>query len=254
MTESAVGNWDEISGWWSTEVVADPVYREDVGPVFNTLCAGETAPLLDLGCGEGQWLRTLPERVTAFGTDGSLTLLRDARHAAPVVQATLPSLSWVRSDTIGTAFSLFVLDLIDDYERFFTETARAVRRGGALVVVINHPAFTAPGSGPFMDPDLDVFWRWGRYLENGESDVPAGPEVVTMYHRPTATLLTAAAEAGWALEEMIEAPLGAAAIEREPSYAGQESIPRFLGVRWRRRLKDLPPGADDMRDVGHGGS
>jgi hypothetical protein len=33
---------------------------------------------------------------------------------------------------------------------------------------------------------------------------------------------------------MVEAPLGPAAIEREPAYVGQESIPRFLGVRWRR--------------------
>jgi hypothetical protein len=55
-----------------------------------------------------------------------------------------------------------------------------------------------------------------------------------MYHRSTATLLTAAAAAGWSLEAMVEAPLGAAAIEREPAYVGQESIPRFLGVRWRR--------------------
>jgi hypothetical protein len=85
-----------------------------------------------------------------------------------------------------------------------------------------------------MDPDLDVFWRWGIYLENGSSEVPAGTGTVTMYHRPTATLLSSAAEAGWSLEEMIEAPLGPAAIDREPSYIGQESIPRFLGLRWRR--------------------
>jgi hypothetical protein len=55
-----------------------------------------------------------------------------------------------------------------------------------------------------------------------------------MYHRSTADIVTSAAQAGFRLEAMIEAPLGSAAIERAPAYAGQETIPRFLGVRWRR--------------------
>ncbi len=85
-----------------------------------------------------------------------------------------------------------------------------------------------------MDPDLDVFWRWGDYLGGGTTEVPAGSGTVVMHHRSISELLTSAARAGWVLEEMIETPLGAAAIEREPSYAGQEGIPRFFGARWRR--------------------
>lgn len=229
-----IGNWDDISGWWIEEVADDPVYREDVGPVFDRLLSGVSGPILDLGCGEGQWLRRSDAHNNAFGTDGSQLLLMQAFKTAPVVRGVLPDLGWVRSDALGGAVSLFVLDLIEDHARFFIETERIVAPGGSLVVIINHPAFTAPGSGPFMDPEFDVFWRWGSYLEVGSSDVPAGPGTVVMYHRSIAELLTTAARCGWMLEEMIEAPLGSAAIEREPSYAGQEGIPRFLGVRWRR--------------------
>ncbi len=243
MTDS-IENWDSVAEWWVDEVRKDPVYREDVGPIFDRLTPEAPKPILDLGCGEGQWLRRFGRRGRTLGTDASHVLLTRVGGHIPVVQGLLPGIDWIRPGTIGTAMSVFVLDLIEDHDRFFSETARIVRPGGALVVIINHPAFTAPGSGPFMDPDLDVFWRWGDYLENGESDVPAGTGTVTMYHRPTATLLTSAAEAGWSLEEMIEAPLGSAAIEREPSYAGQESIPRFLGVRWRRRFKESDPAAD----------
>jgi len=233
MTEGIV-DWDDIAVWWTAEVETDPVYRDDVGPLVDRLVEHAPMPVVELGCGEGQWLRRCGSAEAIFGTDESQMLLERARRSAPVVRAVLPDLGWVRTDIVGTAISVFVLDLIDDYERFFAETARVVRSGGMLIIVINHPAFTAPGSGPFMDPDLDVFWRWGRYLGNGRSDVPAGSEFVTMFHRPTGTLLTAAAGAGWSLQEVIEAPLGAAAIEREPSYAGQEDIPRFLGIRWRR--------------------
>jgi SAM-dependent methyltransferase len=233
MSES-VSNWDDISGWWIEEVADDPVYREDVGPVFDRLLSGVPDPILELGCGEGQWLRRLDAPTTTFGTDGSQLLLTQAYQTTPVVRGVLPDLGWVRSDALGGAVSLFVLDLIEDHVRFFTETERIVAPGGSLVVIINHPAFTAPGSGPFMDPDFDVFWRWGNYLEVGSSNVPAGPGSVAMYHRSIAEFLTTAAQSGWTLEEVIEAPLGSAAIEREPSYAGQEGIPRFLGVRWRR--------------------
>lgn len=228
------GDWDGVAAWWVHEVEDDPVYREDVGPIFDRLTEASPEPLMELGCGEGQWLRRLDPSVTKFGTDLSERLLRHAATTAPVARGRMPDLGWLRDGTLGTAVSLFVLDLIEDHERFFAEAARVVRPGGTLAVVINHPAFTAPEAGPFMDPDLDVFWRWGAYLDNGRSPVPADDELITMYHRPTATLLTAAADAGWCLEIMIEAPLGPAAIEREPSYAGQESIPRFLGVRWRR--------------------
>ena len=233
MTESAV-NWDAIAAWWVHEVADDPVYQEDVGPMFDRLLRDSPGPTLDLGCGEGQWLRRLDSHDDVFGTDASQFLLRQTLTSAPTVRGLLPDLGWVRDGAICTAVSLFVLELIEDHVRFFVETARVVKEGGSLVVIFNHPAFTAPDSGPFMDPDLDVFWRWGNYLGNGSTEVPAGSGTVVMHHRSISELLTTAARAGWVLEEMIEAPLGRAAIEREPSYAGQEGIPRFFGARWRR--------------------
>ena len=233
MTEP-IDSWDDIAEWWVREVADDPVYRDDVGPIVDRLLGGTSDPILELGCGEGQWLRRIDTHTRAFGTDASHSLLARAVRALPVVTAVLPELGWVRSEAIGTAITLFVLELVEDHERFFAEAARVVAPGGTLILIFNHPVFTAPDSGPFMDPDLDVFWRWGSYLEAGSSDVPAGSETIVMYHRTVAEFLTSAARCGWSLEEMIETPLGPAAIEREPSYAGQEGIPRFLGVRWRR--------------------
>lgn len=230
-----IDNWDAIAGWWREEVASDPVYREDVAPMLSRLMRATADPVLDLGCGDGRWLRWLePRGRIAVGCDRSLALLADAATGHPVAMCDLPSLAWVRGGSIGTALSVFVLDLVEEFEPFFSETHRIVESGGGLVVVVNHPVFTAPRSGPFMDQDLDVFWRWGDYLERGADIVPAGDRDVQMFHRSIADLLTVAADAGWCLDEMIEAPLGSAAIEREPSYAGQEGVPRFLGVRWNR--------------------
>jgi SAM-dependent methyltransferase len=234
-TTDPLVDWDSIAEWWRAEVSGDPVYREDIAPMLSRLMEDSAEPLLELGCGDGQWLRWLGcDARSIIGCDRSEALLTDAAATHPVVLCELPWLTWLRGQSVGTAFSVFVFDLIENIDAFFAEVGRVVAPDGSLVVIINHPAFTAPGSGPFMDSDHDVFWRWGDYFGRGSSLVPAGSAVVAMYHRSMAEILTSAARAGWQLEVLIEAPLGSAAIEREPTYAGQQAIPRFLGIRWGR--------------------
>lgn len=230
-----VENWDEIAAWWRHEAVTDVVYREDIEPMLRRLFPSAPGLVMELGCGEGQWLRWLSARgVTAFGCDRSMRLLSEAAKAGPVVCAELPDLAWIGDASVDTLLSVFVLDLIGDAEGFFGEAARVARPDGSLIVVTNHPGFTAPGSGPLVDLDGEVLWRWGSYLEEGSSLQPAGEAEVEFHHRSTAGLLNAAARAGWALRRTEEAALGAGTIAREPGYAGQEGIPRFLGARWVR--------------------
>lgn len=237
MPEGMAG-WDDVAAWWRRAATTDPVYREDVEPLLRRLMPAAPGVVVELGCGEGQWLRMLDaEGVTVFGCDASAALLADALAAAPVVRSLLPELGWIRDRSVGSIVSVFVLDLIEDAATFFREAARVVRPGGAMVIVINHPLFTAPGSSPIVDLDGELLWRWGRYLERGSSEEPAGGRTVTFHHRPVAELLSLAAAAGWDLAVLEEAPLGAATVEREPAYAGQQDIPRFLAGRWARSSK-----------------
>ncbi len=230
-----VDNWDDIAEWWRREVTSDLVYGADIEPMVRRFLPESPGTVVELGCGEGQWLRRLSqEGIQAFGCDRSMRLLAAASATVPVVCAALPDLSWLRDESVDTALAVFVLDLIADVDRFFSETARVVRPGGSLIVVNNHPAFTAPGSGPLIDLDGEVLWRWGSYLEDGSSSHPAGDREVVFQHRSMARLFGAAAAARWALEMAEEAPLGAAMIAREPGYLGQEAMPRFLAARWQK--------------------
>jgi len=228
-----VAGWDAIADWWLGEVADDPCYREQVLPLLGRLLGDAAGPVLDLGCGEGQGMRYLGGDV--LGCDLSARLLRRARRAGPVVRCRLPDLSWLVDGAVAAAYSVFVLDLLADLDGFFREAARVTRRGGPLVVVVNHPAFTPHDAGPIVDLDGEVLWRWGRYLAEGTSLQPAGSRRVRFHHRPLGRILTGAAAAGWCLEELEEQALGPAVIAREPGYHGQEGIPRILGVRWRRR-------------------
>ncbi|MDK1017392.1 MAG: class I SAM-dependent methyltransferase [Actinomycetota bacterium] len=225
-------DWDGRAEWWAAEVAEDPAYAADVHPILVELLPGEPGVTMDLGCGEGQGMR-LVGRGT-FGCDLSISLLRRAAGSGSVVQTRLPDLGWLRDGSLDTASSVYLLDLIEDYVGFFRETARVVRGGGVLVIVINHPAYTAPGSAPLTDPDGEILWRWGSYFDRGSSLEPAGAGEVEFFHRPMADLLTTAAASGWVLDVLIERGLSAETIARFPEYVGQEHIPRLLGVRWTR--------------------
>jgi SAM-dependent methyltransferase len=231
------GTWDEIADWWLSEGHADIAYQEDVLPLLDRLLSDGSGIVADLGCGEGQALRhVLTENpgVRMLGCDLSEQLLQRARRSAPVVRARLPELRWLGDQVLDGALSIYLLDLVPDEQTFFAETARVTRLGGFLIVIMNHPAYTAPGASPLLDVDGEVLWRWGSYFSRGSSTEPAGAGTITFHHRPLSSVLNAAAGAGWFLESMEELPLSEVVTAEHPTYQGQEHVPRLLGVRWRR--------------------
>lgn len=227
-----MSDWDDLARWWSDEVT-DPAYESDVQPLVDALTAGLEGPTVDLGCGNGRLLARLP--APAYGIDSSSRLLSDAAAAgASVVLGRLPQLGFLRQGLANVAVACLVLEHILDAAGFFAEAHRIVAPGGALVVVSNHPAFTAESAGPVIDQsDGEVLWRWGTYLFESIAVEPAGDGTVIFHHRPMASLLSTAAAAGWVLERMIEQPAGAATITRVPALVGQEHMPRLVGWRWR---------------------
>ena len=233
MTEA----WDDIAEWWIAAVRDDPGQSSDTHDVLDELLVGTSGTTLELGCGEGQGMRRLSRHGSGWvvGVDMSLGLLRHAQQAGAVVKARLPDLSWARSDVAGRAVSVGLLDLVADHERFFAETARVVRPGGHLVVVINHPVGTSPGSASLVDPDGEILWRWGAYLTPGTQPDEVEGRTVELFHRPIGVLLSAAAAAGWSLQAMVERGPSTATIDLSDEMHGHEHIPSIAGFRWRRR-------------------
>ncbi len=228
--------WDELSSWWLDEIADDPVFATDVLPlVLATMPPDPGSGLwLDAGCGDGRVMRELPVR--SVGCDVSTALLDVAVTRHPVVRSILPSLSWIADGSLDGVVIVLTLEHLADAPTFFREVGRVVRPGGSLVLVANHPAFTAEGSGPVIDmTDGEVLWRWGPYFESAEVPTEIGADQsVLFHHRPLGHLLTLAADAGLALASCDERPLSAAAIRTEPGYQGQETTPRLVGIRWEQ--------------------
>lgn len=222
--------WERLASWWIAEGPSDPSYRFDVLPLLSDLLPERRGRVLDLGCGEGHLASTIGGDIA--GLDASLALARVASTTMPVVVGRVPDIGFFRPMTFDLVVSVYLLDLVADAQAFFESVADVAVDGGSLVVIINHPIYTAPGSAPMLDDDGEILWRWGEYLGIGTSVEPAGPGFVTYRHRPVGELVSVAARAGWHLEALVERPLSAQTITALPGYDGQDSLPRFLGARW----------------------
>ena len=235
--------WIELAGWWLAEA-DDPAYREEVIPLFlKVFRPVRDQVLLDLGCGDGRIQDLVAARgVKAIGVDINLELAGIAARRHPVLLHRLPDLACVRDAAVDGAYVVLALEHFEGSQRFFSETARVTRGGGALTVVINHPVYMAPRSGPVIDQtDGELLWRFGRYLSRGNSFEPAGDQAIEFRHRPVGVLLTAAAGAGWHLEEVREEGVAAETAARDDLAALHGDIPRLMAIRWRRRSRPGPP-------------
>ncbi len=229
--------WSSLAGWWLDELADDPSYQDEVLPLaLELLDPQPDRTYLDIGCGEGRVMAAMVEAgAAAVGVDVSAELLDRAARFGQVHRADVPPFGFLDDGSVDGVVMVLVLEHLRDEEEVFSEAARVTRSGGVLGLVINHPVWTAPGSSPIADGDGEALWRPGEYFSVGWSDEPAGEATVRFHHRTMGRLLTSAASAGWDLQRMIESGVSAAQVARVPSLAGQEHIPRLLGVRWRRR-------------------
>lgn len=228
--------WAELADWWLAESASE-AYAEEVIPLLcEALPDVAGQKWLDAGCGEGAVADRAAERgAWVAGADLNPRLAGRAALRHPAVRCRLPDLGCLRDRSLDGAYAVLVLEHIADRGRFFAETARVVRPGGALAAVINHPVYTAPGSGPVLDPnDGEIFWRFGDYLTPGETTEPAGEGKVTFHHWPLGMLLSAAAAAGWSLERVWERGVGEGAAVRNPILSLHGQIPHLMALRWRR--------------------
>src|SRR5690554_5877668 len=199
-----MSTWEELGVWWLEEV-ADPSYPELVDPLLEALLTGGRADgvVADLGSGNGRLMRRAEQLTGARVIGVELVEALARKSDRPVVVSRLPSIPFADMSLDG-AYSVLVLEHIEDHLAFFEEVARVVRPGGYLIVISNHPIWTAPGSTPIADTDGETLWRPGSYFENGTSSEPADELEVVFHHRSMSALLNSAADTGWRLSRMLE--------------------------------------------------
>lgn len=190
--------------------------------------------VLDAGCGPGKYAEILIERgakVVCFDVSPKMVALAKRRlgdraefHVADLEKP----LSFLRDGTFDMVVCPLVLDYVRDYRPVFVEFFRVLRPRGLLVFSVGHPFFN------------HLYFKSEDYFstERVECDWGGFGKKVRMpsYRRPLGALLNTLADAGFALEKLLE-PLPTEEFrEVDPEhYEKLMRFPSFVCIRARKR-------------------
>ncbi len=197
--------------------------------------------VLDLGCGFGWFCRWARERGAAsvLGIDVSERMLARARAAAAD-----PAITYVRADleqlalapaAFDLAYSALALHSVRDLDRLMAEVHRALVPGGALVVSVEHPIYTAPTAPQWsVDAAGRKTWPVDSYLEEGPRSTDWLAKGVIKQHRTIGTYVNLLLRLGFALSHVEEWGPSAAQVAARPEWAEERQRPMFLLIAARR--------------------
>lgn len=198
-----------------------PAVLDALGPVTGR-------QVLDAGCGPGLYLRELAERgaeVSGFDPSAAMVALARQQMAGRVRidQAALGQHLPYSDGAFDLVVCALAIHYASDRAASFAEFFRVLRPGGAAVVSTQHPV-------------MDWLRKGGSYFQTVlETDIwhtPAGDQPVQFWREPLSALCTAATDAGFLIEKLIEPVPAESMRERYPEdYQKLSREPGFLILR-----------------------
>jgi ubiquinone/menaquinone biosynthesis C-methylase UbiE len=225
--------YDRLAPVWSATTDDGPFNGWLERPALRTLVPmpldGRT--VLDAGCGSGaqcEWLRSLGAEVVAVDFSPAMvaeTRTRCGGHGTFLVADLAEPLDLRPQSVDGITCSL-ALHYLADWRVTLRSFADVLRPGGWVVASLDHPfAPPLPGqNGGYFETEL-VADTW----------VKAGVEVTQRFwRRPLAAVVDDFADAGFALDRLVEAQPSVEALARYPDELGPVvGVPWFIVYRLR---------------------
>ena len=201
MFKSKQGNtsWSPVAKWYG-DIVGEAghyFHQHIILPGFKLLLdpkLGES--ILDVGCGQGVYARTLAHSVDYTGVDSSKELIteaknldKNAKHSYYVADATkgIP----VPESSFDHAVCILAIQNMRDGASAISNMATSLKAGGDMVIVINHPAFRIPRQSSWGKDEANKleYRRVNRYLSPLEIPINAHPglkdsPLTWTYHEP----------------------------------------------------------------------
>lgn len=212
-------SWEKSSRWYNEHMKEEGGYnhKELILPnLLPLLNLSEKDRLLDLGCGQGILARAILPTADYLGLDSSHSLIKLAKnkdsnsnHYYRYHDVTHP----IENITPFThAVFLLSLQNIAKPDMALKNTAKALKKEGKLVLVLNHPCFRIPkySSWGFLPDHQGQYRRIDRYFKPFKSALQTHPSqgenspTTWSFHWSLSHYSHCLKEAGFVIEEMQE--------------------------------------------------
>lgn len=141
-------NWDSSERWYTACVGEKGHYYHQTVVLPNALrLLGSKGSLLDLGCGQGVLARHVGPDVEYCGVDASKALIDAAKRMTPGKQFVTADASGklpVEKRDFDRACFILSLQNIENGAGAIETASRHVKKGGKLLIALNHPCFRIP--------------------------------------------------------------------------------------------------------------
>lgn len=212
-------SWQPVSPWY-TKSVGDAghyYHQHTVLPALDRILhLDKDSHVLDLACGQGVLERHLPAYIAYTGVDLSPSLIAHAKQHAKSPTHTFLTADATRTlpvtaSTFTHVAIVLALQNMENTAGVFKNATRALKIGGQLVVVLNHPMFRIPrqSSWGIDESNKTQYRRVDRYLSPLRIPITATPskgqhsQVTWSYHKPLSLYSAELRNAGFVIT-MIE--------------------------------------------------
>ncbi|MCW5944073.1 MAG: methyltransferase domain-containing protein [Fimbriimonadaceae bacterium] len=225
--------WDESAEAWIEWVERGDPSRERFLDATMLEAIGDPKGLrtLDVGCGEGRFVRRLAARgAQVVGIDPVRSLLEAAHGRGGTLVRGVGEVLPFQSDAFELVVCYLALIDIADYRSALAEQARVLKPGGRLVIA-NLSGMASSGTWQRDAARRNRTFTMDRYLEERwEQARWAGIDVMN-WHRPLSAYLEALLALGLVLRRFVEPPTPNQ-IAVDPTLAEDARVPWFVVMEW----------------------
>lgn len=241
-------SWQGVAGWYKNVVGEKGSYYHQhvvLPGVLRLLGLSSYSSVLDLGCGQGVFGRTIDQKVDYTGVDLAESLVSFAqkndqskKHSYKIADIA-KELNLEKKD-FDVAVCILALQNVENPAVVIANAAKHLKTGGRLGLVINHPCFRIPRqSGWGVDEKQNVqYRRISSYMSAMKIPVATHPSqgekspVTWSMHFSLSDLSAYLNEAGFVIEKIEEwvsdkkSEGGATSRENK----SRKEIPLFMGI------------------------
>lgn len=243
--------WGNVATWYDGHLKDDDTYHAKVVvPNLTRIVAlkpGES--LLELGCGQGYVLENFLQysnNLTGVDIGAELIDIAKKRNAKiDYLVASADDASILKGKTYDAIIIVLALQNMKNLSAVVENLSRLLKKGGRVVLVINHPAFRIPQHSDWLYDDKKGVQsrKVDRYMSETEISIDMTPgkktnkEMTVSFHRPLQVYSKAFAKQGFAItriEEWISHKESQKGPRSEMENAARKEFPMFMCLEVRK--------------------